>query len=109
MNPYASFWPPVPGVSFAFLDTPLPSASYLPFWPALLGELYRAWDVVGGGNRFVLYFMIKQLPILGDVTRRAALRSGPSLDGVPDPSPRGAHLLVVLPVRHHHLFNLGPV
>ena len=67
MNPYASFWPPVPGVSFAFLDTPLPSASYLPFWPALLGELYRAWDVVGGGNRFVLYFMIKQLPILGDV------------------------------------------
>ncbi len=66
MNPYVSFWPPVPSLSFAFLNTNLPSAAYLPFWPAVLGEIYRLWEVIGGGNRFVLYFLIKQPPILGD-------------------------------------------
>ncbi|MCL4308169.1 MAG: hypothetical protein M1606_01925 [Candidatus Thermoplasmatota archaeon] len=66
-NPYTSFLGPVPGVSYAYLTTRLPSAAYLPFWSGILGELYRAWEVIGGNNRFVLYFLIKQLPILGDV------------------------------------------
>lgn len=67
VNPYVSFWPPIPGVSFAFLTSTLPSAAYLPFWPALMGELYRLWEAIGGGNRFVLYFLLKQPPIFGDV------------------------------------------
>ncbi len=66
-NPYTSFWPAVPGVSFAYLGQPLPSAAYLPLWPALLGELYRLWSAVGGGNRFVLYFLLKQPGILADI------------------------------------------
>ncbi len=66
-DPYASFWPAVPGVSFAYLDTQIPPAAYLPFWPALLGELYRAWLSVGGGNRFALYFLLKQPGILADM------------------------------------------
>jgi hypothetical protein len=73
VNPYVSFWPAVPGVSFAFLNSTLPSAAYLPFWPALLGELYRLWEVAGGGNRFVLYFLIKQPPIWADVLTAALL------------------------------------
>jgi hypothetical protein len=66
-NPYAAFWPPVPGVSFAYLSQNLTPAAYLPFWPLLLGQLYHAWQLVGGGNRFVLYFLLKQPGILADV------------------------------------------
>lgn len=66
-NPYSGFWPAVPGVSFAYPTELLPAAAYLPFWSLLLGEIYRLWDLVGGGNRFVLYFLIKQPGILADV------------------------------------------
>lgn len=66
-NPYSAFWPPVPGVSFAYLSSNLTSAAYLPAWPLLLGGLYRAWEAVGAGNRFVLYFLLKQPGILADV------------------------------------------
>jgi hypothetical protein len=66
-NPYLSFWPPAPGVSFAYLSSNLTPAAYLPFWSALLGLLYRSWESVGGGNRFVLYFFLKQPGIWADV------------------------------------------
>lgn len=66
-NPYAAFWPAVPGVSFAYPNQDLTPAAYLPFWPVLLGELYRVWELVGGGNRFALYFLLKQPGILADV------------------------------------------
>jgi hypothetical protein len=66
-NPYTSFWPAVPGASFAYLNQTLPSAAYLPFWPALLGELFRAWLAFGGGDRFVLYFLLKQPGIVADM------------------------------------------
>jgi hypothetical protein len=66
-NPYTSFWPSVPGASFAYLQQSLPSAAYLPFWPVLLGELYRTWLAFGGGDRFVLYFLLKQPGIAADV------------------------------------------
>jgi len=66
-NPYLAFWPAVPGVSVGFLNQTLPSASYLPFWPAMLGGLYRTWEAVGGGDRFVLYWLIKQPPIIADI------------------------------------------
>jgi len=67
VDPYSSFWPAVPGVSFAYLNTTIPPAAYLPFWSALLGELYQLWMAVGSGNRFVLYFLLKQPVILADV------------------------------------------
>ena len=66
-NPYVAFWPPVTGVSFAYLNQNLTPAAYLPFWPVVLGELYRTWGLLGGGNRFVLYFLLKQPGILADV------------------------------------------
>jgi hypothetical protein len=66
-NPYSAFWPPVPGVSFAYLGGPLSPAAYLPFWPLVLGELYRTWLSVGGGDRFILYLFLKQPGILADV------------------------------------------
>jgi len=66
-NPYTAFWPPVPGVSFSYPNQDLTPAAYLPFWPILLGGLYRGWEVTGGGNRFVLYFLLKQPGILADV------------------------------------------
>ncbi|MHB1916590.1 MAG: hypothetical protein ACYCPN_05170 [Thermoplasmata archaeon] len=65
-NPY-THWPPVPGVSFSYLNQELPSAAYLPFWPLLTGGLYRLWMGIGSGNRFVLYFLLKQPSILFDV------------------------------------------
>ena len=66
-NPYDGFWPAVPGVSFSFLSQTLTSAAYLPFWSGLLGGLYRFWEAVGGGNRFALYFLLKQPGILADI------------------------------------------
>ena len=66
-NPYSNFWPAVPNVSFAYLSQTLPAAAYLPFWPALLGAIYRLWEAVGGGDRFALYFLLKQPGILADI------------------------------------------
>jgi hypothetical protein len=66
-NPYGSLAPPIPGVSFSYTSQPLPLAAYPPAWSALLGLLYRTWEGVGGGDRFALYFLLKQPPILGDV------------------------------------------
>lgn len=66
LNPYVSFWPPVPGLSV--FDAPLdPSAGYLPFWSLLLAGLYELYLGVGGGNPFVFYFLLKQPTILGDL------------------------------------------
>jgi len=66
-NPYNGFLPAVPGVSFAYTSQSISAAAYPPFWPLILGGLYRLWDVVGGGNRFVLYFLLKQPVILADI------------------------------------------
>lgn len=65
-NPYGLL-PPVPGVSFAYTGSAIPSVAYLPMWPLLLAGLYQFYALLGGGNRFVLYFLVKQPPILGDV------------------------------------------
>jgi hypothetical protein len=66
-NPYLRPWPPVPGVSFGYTSQSLPSAAYLPFWPDVFGATYLFWEQVGGGNRFFLYFLLKQGPIAGDL------------------------------------------
>ncbi len=65
-TPYASM-PAAPGVSFAYTGQSLISVSYLPLWSLLLAGLYQFFTVLPGGNRFVLYFLLKQPPILGDV------------------------------------------
>lgn len=66
LNPYA-FWPPVPGLSFGYRSSEIASAAYLPLWPLATGGLFRVWEAVGGGDRFVLYFLLKQPPIAGDL------------------------------------------
>jgi len=66
-NPYAAFMPPVPGLSFAYLNDALPGVGYLPPWPLIVASLYRLYSIVPGVSRFVLYFLLKQPPILGDV------------------------------------------
>jgi hypothetical protein len=66
-NPYISFWPPVPGLSITYGNSTLPSAAYLPFWALVTGGSYNAYLAIGGGNRFVYYFLLKQGPILADV------------------------------------------
>lgn len=66
-NPYTAFLPPVPGLSFAFLNQRLGGVGYLPLWPLIVAGLYRVYAALPGGNRFVLYFLLKQPPILADV------------------------------------------
>ena len=69
MSPYSSM-PYAPGLSFANdFGTPVNHAAigYLAFWPILLGAIYELFSLVGSGNRFVYYFMLKQPIIVGDV------------------------------------------
>ena len=61
------YMPPVPGISFAYLGTSIGSVGYLPLWSVLLAGLYHLFALFPGNNRFLLYFLIKQPPILGDV------------------------------------------
>ena len=65
-NPYSAFLPPIPGLSFAFLGERLPGVGYLPLWPLILAGLYRFYAIIPGGNRFVLYFLLKQPQVWGD-------------------------------------------
>ncbi len=68
LSPYAPL-PPAPGLSFAndFGNGANPAIGYLPFWPLLLAAIYELFSLVGGGNRFVYYFMLKQPIIFADV------------------------------------------
>lgn len=66
-NPYIGWWPVVTGASFGYPHDSLYSAAYLPFWPDVFGGSFWLWEHVGGGNRFVLYFLLKQGPIAGDL------------------------------------------
>ena len=68
VSPYAPLMS-APGLSFAndFGYGLNPAIGYLPFWPLLLAGIYDIFSVVGGGDRFVYYFMIKQPIILADV------------------------------------------
>jgi hypothetical protein len=67
-SPYAPL-PFAPGVSFAndFGYGLNAAIGYLPFWALLLGGIYELYSVVGGGNRFVYYFLLKQPIIFADV------------------------------------------
>ncbi len=66
-NPYIAFWPAAPGGSIDSFTGTLPSAAYLPFWPLVTGGSYQLYLAVGGGDRFVYYFFLKQVPIFADV------------------------------------------
>jgi hypothetical protein len=66
-NPYAPGLPPVPGISIAYTGQLLAPPAYLPAWPGLVGGIYRGWESTGTNNRYLLYLMIKQPPILGDL------------------------------------------
>jgi hypothetical protein len=68
LSPYAPL-PSAPGFSFAndFGGGANAAIGYLPFWPALLAAVYELSWVLGAGNRFVYYFMLKQPIILADV------------------------------------------
>jgi hypothetical protein len=68
VNPYGVL-PPVPGLSFANLFSAQNAATiaYLPFWPLVTGLIYAAYSVIGFGNRFAYYFLLKQPVIVGDV------------------------------------------
>ena len=68
-SPYLPM-PYVPGLSFASdfggpgLD---PLIGYLPFWPVLLGGIYKLYVLIGSPSRFVYYFLLKQPIIACDV------------------------------------------
>jgi hypothetical protein len=66
-DPYTAVWPPVPGLSIAYFHRNLTTAAYLPFWSLYTAAAYHGYLAVGGGNRFVYYFLLKQGPIAGDV------------------------------------------
>jgi hypothetical protein len=68
VSPYGVLGP-VPGLTFAYpySTTAESTIGYLPFWPLILGALYQVYTVVGGGDRFVYYFLLKQPEIIGDI------------------------------------------
>jgi Gpi18-like mannosyltransferase len=69
ISPYAPM-PYVNGLSFAsdFGGPGLnPVIGYLPFWPVLLGGLYKLYVLLGSPSRLVYYFLIKQPIIICDV------------------------------------------
>jgi hypothetical protein len=65
-NPYLGAWPAVPGVSFGYTNQLLYPAAYLPFWPDVFGGTFWVWEH-SGTSRFVLYLLLKQGPIAGDL------------------------------------------
>jgi len=69
VSPYSPM-PYVQGLSFAndFGGPGLnPLIGYLPFWPVLLGGLFKLYVLLGSPSRFVYYFLIKQPIIICDV------------------------------------------
>jgi len=68
MSPY-DIVPSAPGLSFAndFSSAGESTIGYLPFWPLLLGGIYWLYSIVGFGDRFVYYFLIKQPIIVADL------------------------------------------
>jgi len=68
LSPYHAL-PLAPGLSFAndFDPTSTANIGYLPLWPLVLAATYGLYSLVGFGDRFVYYFLIKQPIIFGDV------------------------------------------
>jgi glycosyl transferase family 87 len=71
-SPYGIF-PPIQGLSFAYLNEPITSVGYLPLWSLMLAALFKVYALLAVTNRFILIFFIKQPEILGDVVLGYAL------------------------------------
>jgi hypothetical protein len=67
-DPYGIL-PPVPGLSFSstFSKQNTATIAYLPFWPLVTGLMYATYSLIGFGNRFAYYFLLKQPVIASDV------------------------------------------
>ncbi len=97
-NPYVASMPPVPGISFAYLDQPLPSVGYLPLWSLILASLYWVYSIIPWTNPYILYFLVKQPPIVGDtllgyLMYKAILRWG----GTPEAASRALRFWMFFP------------
>lgn len=68
VSPYGIL-PGAPGLSFAnvFSISDTATIGYLPLWPFVTALMYAIYLVVGFGNRFVYYFLLKQPVIFGDI------------------------------------------
>lgn len=68
MSPYSDMGL-APGVSFAddFGYSFGAALGYLPFWPLVVGALYKFYVLIGSPSRFVYYFLLKQPVIVSDV------------------------------------------
>lgn len=68
VDPYGVL-PSVPGLSFANVFSPSSTATvgYFAFWPLVEAAMYGLYTIVGLGDRFVYYFLLKQPAILGDI------------------------------------------
>jgi hypothetical protein len=68
LNPYKAL-PIVPGLSFANIFGPGGNSviAYLPFWPMVTAGVYLLYTLVGFGDRFVYYFLLKQPIIISDI------------------------------------------
>ncbi len=74
---------PAPGLSFAWLPNTITSVGYLPLWPLILAALYRVYAAFPGATPFLLYSLLKQPGIAGDMllgwaVYRAIIRLGGS-------------------------------
>ena len=67
-SPYGIL-PGAPGLSFAnvFSISSTATIGYLPFWPFVAAGAYDLYSLVGFGNRFVYYFLLKQPIIASDI------------------------------------------
>jgi hypothetical protein len=97
MNPY-TLLPPAPRLSFAFLGQSMPSVGYLPLWSLILAGIFKLYQILPGGNRFLFYFLLKQPQILGDLllaylVAKIILRAGGSLQA----SRLASNLWLILP------------
>ena len=68
MSPYGVL-PAAPGLSFASIYSPTSESTigYLPFWPVLLGGIYKLYALIGIQNQYFYYFLLKQPIIAADV------------------------------------------
>ncbi len=67
-DPYGVL-PPAPGLSFAsvFSSSSTATIGYFAFWPFVEAAMYGLYTLIGSGDRFVYYFLLKQPAIIGDV------------------------------------------
>ncbi|MDV3292801.1 MAG: hypothetical protein LYZ70_00850 [Nitrososphaerales archaeon] len=68
VDPYGVL-PSVPGLSFAnvFSSSSTATIGYFAFWPFVEAAMYALYNLIGAGDRFVYYFLLKQPAIVGDV------------------------------------------